>query len=53
MKEIENLNGLGMVTQASVFRVRLGSTGVAHGGANNAGQAPEHRFGSPEASEGK
>lgn len=42
-----------MVTEASVFGVGLGSAGVADGGANDAGQAAEHRFGSPEAAEGE
>jgi len=42
-----------MVTQASVFGVGLGSTGVANGSANNAGQAAVDGFGSPEASEGE
>jgi len=42
-----------MVTQASVFGIGLGSAGVANCSVNNAGQAAEDGFGSPEAPEGE
>lgn len=51
MRERRDLDGLGMVAQASVLRVGLGSAGVTHGGPYNAVEAPEHGLGSPEASE--
>lgn len=51
MKETENLNRLGVVTHASIFGVGPRSARIPGGGPNNAGKAPEHRFGSPEASE--
>jgi hypothetical protein len=51
VRERPDLDGLGMVAQASVLRVGLGSASVTHGGPYNAVEAPEHSLGSPEASE--
>ena len=44
---------LGVVPQITVLGVGLGSSGVADGGADDAGKTSEDGLGSPEAPEGK
>ncbi len=46
-----DLNGLGVIGQASILRVGFGSAGVTDGGPCDPIQAAEHGLGSPEASE--
>lgn len=51
MGERRDLDGLGVVAQASVLRVGLGSAGVTNGGPYDAVEASENGLGSPESSE--
>ena len=48
---LRDLDGLGVICQASVLRVGFGSAGITNCGPYDPIQAPEHGFGPPKASE--